>query len=90
MRAIAFAEANRALPDGGSRHDEKDAAGPQPGDSIAMARAYLGLYGATGDRPLLAHAEETIPRRRGYFRPRCGIRWRTNGWSGGTRARGGC
>jgi len=59
-RAVAWAEANRALPDGGFRHDEKDAAGPYLGDSIAMVRAYLTLYGATGDRPLLAHAERTM------------------------------
>jgi len=59
-RAIAWAEANRALPDGGFRHDAKDAAGPYLGDSIAMVRAYLALYGATGDRPLLAHAEQTV------------------------------
>ena len=59
-RAVAWAEANRALPDGGFRHDAKDAAGPYLGDSIAMVRAYLALYGATGERPLLAHAEQTM------------------------------
>jgi uncharacterized protein YyaL (SSP411 family) len=59
-RAIAWVEANRALAEGGFRHDAKDEAGPYLGDSIAMARAYLALYGATGDRPLLAHAEQTM------------------------------
>ncbi len=59
-RAVAWVEANRALPDGGFRHDAKDAAGPYLGDSVAMLRAYLALYGSIGDRPLLAHAEQTM------------------------------
>jgi len=59
-RAVAWAEANRALPDGGFRHDARDAGGPYLGDSVAMVRAYLALYGATGDRPLLAYAEQTM------------------------------
>ncbi|HXZ18932.1 MAG TPA: DUF255 domain-containing protein [Candidatus Acidoferrales bacterium] len=65
-RAVAWVGANRALPataggpEGGFRHDAKDAAGPYLGDSIAMARAYLALYGATGDRALLANAEKTM------------------------------
>lgn len=59
-RAVAWVEANRALPGGGFRHDAKDAAGPYLGDSIALARAYLALYGATGERALLAHAEDTM------------------------------
>ncbi|HKM89158.1 MAG TPA: DUF255 domain-containing protein [Candidatus Acidoferrales bacterium] len=59
-RAVAWAEANRALPDGGFRHDAKDAAGPYLGDSVAMVRAYLALYGSTGDRPTLVHAEQTM------------------------------
>jgi uncharacterized protein YyaL (SSP411 family) len=52
--------ANRALPGGGFRHSEKDLAGPYLGDTIAMARAFLSLYGATGDRTWLAHAESAI------------------------------
>ncbi len=59
-RALAWVEANRSLPDGGFRHDTKDVAGPYLGDSIAMARAYQALYGATGDRGLLAGAEKTM------------------------------
>ncbi len=71
-RAVAWVEANRALPDGGFRHDAKDAAGPYLGDSIAMARAYLALYEATGDRPLLAHAEQTMRCIERTFRARAG------------------
>jgi len=59
-RSIAWVEANRTLPGGGFRHDAKDAAGPYLGDSIAMTRAYLALYAATGDRPLLAKAEQAM------------------------------
>jgi len=59
-RSIAWVEASRGLPGGGFRHGEKDPAGPYLGDAIAMARAYLALYGATGDRPLLARAEQTM------------------------------
>jgi uncharacterized protein YyaL (SSP411 family) len=59
-RALAWVEANRSIAGGGFRHDAKDAAGPYLGDSLAMARGYLALYGATGDRALLSHAEETM------------------------------
>jgi uncharacterized protein YyaL (SSP411 family) len=55
--AMDWIVANRALGEGGFRHDEKDAAGPYLGDTLAMARALLTLYGATGDRQLLAKAE---------------------------------
>ena len=71
-KAIAWVETNRALPDGGFRHDAKDAAGPYLGDSIAMARAYLALYGATGDRALLAHAEQAMKFIERNFRARGG------------------
>ncbi|MGA2096911.1 MAG: DUF255 domain-containing protein [Candidatus Acidiferrum sp.] len=59
-RAAKWILANRALPGGGFRHNAKDAAGPYLGDTIAMARAFLSLYGATGDRAWLAHAESSI------------------------------
>ena len=58
-RAAKWILANRALPGGGFRHNE-DAAGPYLGDTIAMARAFLALYGATGDRAWLAHAEAAM------------------------------
>ena len=52
--------ANRVLPGGGFRHGERDAAGPFLGDTIAMQRAFASLYGATGDRQWLAHAESAM------------------------------
>ena len=59
-KAAQWVLANRALPGGGFRHGEKDVAGPYLGDSIAMARALAALYGATGDRAWLAHAQATM------------------------------
>jgi len=59
-RAAHWVQQNRSLPDGGFRHDVKDAAGPYLGDNIAMARAFVALYGATGDRQWLASAEKTM------------------------------
>lgn len=59
-RAAKWVQQNRSLPGGGFRHDAKDAAGPYLGDSIAMARAFVALYGATGDRQWLASAEKTM------------------------------
>ena len=56
-RAAEWVLAHRALPDGGFRHDEKDAAGPYLADSMAMARAFLALYTVTAERPWLARAE---------------------------------
>jgi uncharacterized protein YyaL (SSP411 family) len=53
LRAAEWVLANRALPAGGFRHDEKDPAGPYLADSLAMGRAFLGLYVATADRAWL-------------------------------------
>ncbi len=47
---------HRALSGGGFRHDENDATGPFLGDTLAMGRAFLELYRATGDRIWLARA----------------------------------
>lgn len=55
-RAADWIIANRALDDGGFRHDEKDAAGPYLGDTLAMGRAFLALYRATADRAWLTRA----------------------------------
>jgi uncharacterized protein len=52
--------ANRAIPGGGFRHGAQDAAGPYLGDNIAMARAFISLYAATGDRVWLSNAESTM------------------------------
>lgn len=60
LRATRWVLANRALPDAGFRHDGHDVAGPYLGDCIAMARAFLALYGATGDRQWLEHTEATM------------------------------
>jgi uncharacterized protein len=60
VRATKWVQQNRALPGGGFRHDVKDAAGPYLGDNIAMTRAFVALYGATGDRQWLADAEHTM------------------------------
>jgi uncharacterized protein YyaL (SSP411 family) len=60
LRAADWVLANRALPGGGFRHGASDANGPYLGDCIAMERAFLSLYGATGDRQWLAHAEAAM------------------------------
>ncbi len=58
-RAAEWIVQNRALPEGGFSHDEKDAAGPYLGDSLQMARAFLGLYTATADKAWLDKAKKT-------------------------------
>ncbi len=60
LRATRWVLAHRALPDGGFSHGAGDAAGPYLGDTIAMARAFVALYGATADRQWLEHAEAAI------------------------------
>jgi len=55
-RAANWIVEHRALPGGGFRHDEHDAAGPYLGDTLAMGRAFLALYRATADRAWLARA----------------------------------
>jgi len=57
IRAADWILANRAGDNGGFRHDSKDIAGPYLADALAMGRAFLALYAATGDRQWLAHAE---------------------------------
>jgi len=59
-RATSWIIANRALPGGGFRHGSADTSGPYLGDSIAMARAFVSLYAATGDRQWLAQAQQTF------------------------------
>ena len=55
-RAAKWVIANRALPDGGFRHGEKDRGGPFLGDTLAMGQAFLDLYAATGNRDWLSSA----------------------------------
>ena len=57
IRAANWICANRALSEGGFRHDEKDVAGPYLGDTLAMGRAFLTLYSFTADRAWLGRAE---------------------------------
>ncbi len=57
IKAAKWIIENRAAVGGGFRHDEHDAAGPYLGDTLAMGRAFLRLYAATGDRAWMAHAE---------------------------------
>jgi uncharacterized protein YyaL (SSP411 family) len=51
---------HRRLPNGGFHHGAKDVGGPFLGDSIAMARAYLALYGVSGDRKWLGEAQTSL------------------------------
>jgi uncharacterized protein YyaL (SSP411 family) len=60
VRATRWVLANRSLPGDGFRHGSADGSGPYLGDTIAMTRAFLTLYGATGDREWLARAREAV------------------------------
>jgi uncharacterized protein YyaL (SSP411 family) len=55
-----WALANRALPNGGFRHDQEDRGGPYLDDNVAMTQAFLALYRSTGDRNWLARAVDTL------------------------------
>jgi uncharacterized protein len=55
-KAAKWVNDNRALPDGGFRHGDKDRGGPFPGDTMAMGQASLDLYAATGNRDWLTEA----------------------------------
>ena len=57
ITAARWALEKRALPGGGFRHDETDAAGPYLEDTLAMGRGFLALYQVTGEREWLRHAE---------------------------------
>jgi uncharacterized protein YyaL (SSP411 family) len=52
--------ANRALPNGGFRHDQQDRGGPFLDDNLAMTQAFLALYRSTGERSWLTHATDTL------------------------------
>ena len=56
-RAAAWVLNNRALPNGGFRHDQMDRGGPYLEDTLTMGRAFAALYTSTGKREWLAHAE---------------------------------
>jgi len=59
--------AHRALPGGGFRHDETDAAGPYLGDTLAMGRACLALHQLTADDRWLARASAAADFIRAHF-----------------------
>jgi uncharacterized protein YyaL (SSP411 family) len=68
--AIAAADwviAHRALPGGGFRHDDQDAAGPYLGDTLAMGRAFLALDQLTADARWLARASAAADFIRAHF-----------------------
>ncbi len=65
--AARWVLANRALPGGGFRHGERDAAGPYLGDTLAMGRAFLALRELTADPAWLARAQEAGAFIRGHF-----------------------
>lgn len=56
VRSAKWVIDNRALPDGGFRHGDKDRGGPFLGDTLAMGQAFLDLYAATGNRDWLTSA----------------------------------
>lgn len=57
LKAANWVIQNRSMDGGGFHHDKEDIAGPYLGDTLAMGRAFLTLYGVTGDRQWLARAE---------------------------------
>ena len=57
-KATEWIIANRSLDGGGFRHDESDKGGPFLGDTLSMGRAFLSLYGATGDAKWLKLASK--------------------------------
>lgn len=56
-KAANWILANRALSNGGFRHDADDKGRLYLGDTLAMGQAFLRLYVATGDRRWLGHAK---------------------------------
>jgi uncharacterized protein YyaL (SSP411 family) len=60
-RAADWVIANRALDGGGFRHDEKDAAGPYLGDTLAMGQGFLALYRVTAEQRWMDRARATLP-----------------------------
>jgi uncharacterized protein YyaL (SSP411 family) len=67
VRAADWILEHRALPDGGFRHDERDAAGPYLGDTLAMGHAFLALHQLTADTRWLGHAMAAAEFIRNHF-----------------------
>jgi len=57
LKAANYIIENRALADGGIKHDAADKAGPFLGDTLAMGRAFLSLYEITADRAWLQRSQ---------------------------------
>ncbi len=67
-RAARWVNEHRALGEGGFRHDERDAAGPYLGDTLAMGRAFLALHQLTQDPQWLGRAEAAAKFIEAHFR----------------------
>ena len=65
--AARWALEHRALPGGGFRHDESDAAGPYLDDTLAMGRAFLALHQLTAEPAWLTRAEAAADFIRRHF-----------------------
>lgn len=59
VRAAEWTLSNRAMGNGGFRHDATDMAGPYLSDALAMGGGLLALYRSTGQRRWLAEAKAT-------------------------------
>ena len=57
-RTAKWVNDNRARPEGGFRHGDRDRGGPFLGDTLAMGQAFLELYAATGKRDWLTDASK--------------------------------
>jgi uncharacterized protein YyaL (SSP411 family) len=57
VAAARWIASERALPGGGFRHDSAGDGGPYLGDTVAVGRAFLALYAATGEREWLERAK---------------------------------
>ena len=66
--ALEWIYANRSIKGGGFRHGPKDKAGPYLDDSIAMARAMLAYYMATGQSKWLTRSAATVDFIAGNFK----------------------
>jgi uncharacterized protein YyaL (SSP411 family) len=60
IRATNWVLLHRSIPGGGFRHGAQAANGAYLGDTIAMERAFLSLYGATAEKQWLMHAEAAM------------------------------
>jgi uncharacterized protein YyaL (SSP411 family) len=58
IKAAGWIIAQRALAEGGFRHDQTGPGGPYLGDTLYMGRAFLALYTVTADRAWLQRAEQ--------------------------------